>query len=62
MDPQATLDQISDHLDAGFYSDALELINIYYQWRLNGGFAPAGGDERVAELVRRLQRCIEVLS
>lgn len=44
MDPQACLTRLCDSILNRDWSDAVAALNEYYQWRVKGGFQPAGGD------------------
>jgi hypothetical protein len=54
MDPQATINEIENAIRNADIGRAVELVGVYYQWRLKGGFEPRNGDARVATLVARL--------
>lgn len=40
MDPKETLLQCLRAIDAKEWSEAIDRLNDYYQWRVRGGFAP----------------------
>jgi hypothetical protein len=57
VDPEQALRDAEAQLQSGDATEALTLLEGYWTWRRNGGFAPKGGDaraRRVAKAVLRL--------
>lgn len=53
FDPEATLTQAEEFVQAGDLDQAHPLLKAYRCWRLKGNTAPLGGDERYGDLVDR---------
>ena len=59
MDPEATIQQLTDALRSEDYAKAVTLVAAYYQWRLRGGFEPENGDSRIETIVNQLAETLE---
>ncbi len=65
MDPLAALRRMLNSINNGDYSDALQAMNDYYQWRVKRGFEPnvtwttdsslQSGDEYISHLSGELE-------
>jgi len=54
MDPNATLEAIASAISNKEHGNAVTLLDVYWQWRIRGGFEPSGGDKSAGSLSHSL--------